>query len=757
MTDRTINWVFRATDKTSAAFRSVDSKIAGITKSLRTFAGFAGFASIATGVGALTRSLVELGSELNDVSEKLGVSAEGVQVLKFAAEQTGATFEQLQSALQFNTKLTGEAVRGNKKAAEAFRLLGIDAKRFADLSLDRRFAVLAEQLSKVEDPALRLDLTLKALGRGGAGLAPLLAQGGEALSKYEDQLRSTNSILSNEQVKALDEAGDAWDAFILRLKARAAPAVTETIGFLGRLGDSVAALTKQLGSGAALPGGIPRDFAPPIPKGPQRRRGTAGVLSSDEAAALVGIPGKKSLDKALADFDKAFATVDAILAKGRAESEAAAKSSAKAIQDEIDGIFTNTRTPQETYYAGLERIAELQGSGLDAETAARAVDQLAQQFAIAQQAIYDASLAGREWNDLVAESAQITEDTITPLERYWRQLDLIQKALYDGLITPEISTRATNDAAQKAADELREIAGANDQVKDSTEQLFEDLKLAANGFARDLTDVFFDSTNSIGDMFKKLAETIAKALFTSLVTEPLVASILGSFGKKELGGPVSAGRPYLVGEKGPELLVSNQAAARRVVPGAIMAGASVVGEDGPEFIRPSYSGKIIPHHDLIKSVQTATRPPVDVERLAPVILNRIVSASPPSVAGNGPEFPRPSRSGEIIANDDTQRAVARILESFKLPPFAGFRAGGGPVSPGSAYVVGERGPELFVPSSSGKVLPEIQSAAQPVQVNLTINSVDPHTAAQTIANQERLITGMIRRATMRAGRRPVMA
>jgi phage-related minor tail protein len=36
---------------------------------------------------------------------------------------------------------------------------------------------------------------------------------------------------------------------------------------------------------------------------------------------------------------------------------------------------------------------------------------------------------------------------------------------------------------------------------------------------------------------------------------------------------------------------------------------------------------------------------------------------------------------------------------------AGFRANGGPVSGGSPYVVGERGPELFVPSVSGSIVP----------------------------------------------------
>lgn len=37
--------------------------------------------------------------------------------------------------------------------------------------------------------------------------------------------------------------------------------------------------------------------------------------------------------------------------------------------------------------------------------------------------------------------------------------------------------------------------------------------------------------------------------------------------------------------------------------------------------------------------------------------------------------------------------------------FGGARAGGGPVSGGSAYVVGERGPELFVPGASGAIVP----------------------------------------------------
>lgn len=47
--------------------------------------------------------------------------------------------------------------------------------------------------------------------------------------------------------------------------------------------------------------------------------------------------------------------------------------------------------------------------------------------------------------------------------------------------------------------------------------------------------------------------------------------------------------------------------------------------------------------------------------------------------------------------------------------FGGFRADGGPVSAGKAYVVGERGPELFMPKMAGSVLPNMSGIA-PVRV-----------------------------------------
>ena len=52
-----------------------------------------------------------------------------------------------------------------------------------------------------------------------------------------------------------------------------------------------------------------------------------------------------------------------------------------------------------------------------------------------------------------------------------------------------------------------------------------------------------------------------------------------------------------------------------------------------------------------------------------------------------------------------QTVTAPLAAGISGAILKGFRAEGGPVGAGGAYVVGEKGPELFVPSSSGSIVP----------------------------------------------------
>ncbi len=72
------------------------------------------------------------------------------------------------------------------------------------------------------------------------------------------------------------------------------------------------------------------------------------------------------------------------------------------------------------------------------------------------------------------------------------------------------------------------------------------------------------------------------------------------------------------------------------------------------------------------------------------------------------------------------------------------RATGGPVSPGRAYLVGERGAELFVPTSSGRV--EASGAgARDVRVTITVNA-SGDAAPAMLAQSSRQVARAVRAA-----------
>ena len=72
------------------------------------------------------------------------------------------------------------------------------------------------------------------------------------------------------------------------------------------------------------------------------------------------------------------------------------------------------------------------------------------------------------------------------------------------------------------------------------------------------------------------------------------------------------------------------------------------------------------------------------------------------------------------------------------------RATGGPVSAGRSYVVGERGPELFVPSSGGRI-EKMSGGGRDVRVGITIQSPAP-SDPQVLRQSSRQVARAIRSA-----------
>jgi hypothetical protein len=75
------------------------------------------------------------------------------------------------------------------------------------------------------------------------------------------------------------------------------------------------------------------------------------------------------------------------------------------------------------------------------------------------------------------------------------------------------------------------------------------------------------------------------------------------------------------------------------------------------------------------------------------------------------------------------------------------RATGGPVSPGRGYLVGERGPELFMPTSAGRIEPDAPGGkAREVRVSINLASPRGASAPTALQRSSRQVASAVRRA-----------
>ena len=88
--------------------------------------------------------------------------------------------------------------------------------------------------------------------------------------------------------------------------------------------------------------------------------------------------------------------------------------------------------------------------------------------------------------------------------------------------------------------------------------------------------------------------------------------------------------------------------------------------------------------------------------------------------------------------------------------FAGF-AKGGAVSKGKPVVVGERGPELFVPNQTGQITQSARgTGGEGVNVNFNINTVDASGFEDLLFRSRGAISSLINQAVNEQGRGAVV-
>ena len=185
------------------------SRIDGLAANLQT-AGAAITGSIAfLRVRDFVRETVELGSAVDDTSQILGISRQELQEWQHVARLSGAEVGEFTSAF---VRLQDRMAAGGEGAA-VFRRLGVEIRN-ADGSLRSASDVLgdlADPIASIGSDAERTGVLIDLLGRSGARLGPLFAQGSEGVAAARAELAALGGGLSDEAVQASADLGDAWD------------------------------------------------------------------------------------------------------------------------------------------------------------------------------------------------------------------------------------------------------------------------------------------------------------------------------------------------------------------------------------------------------------------------------------------------------------------------------------------------------------------------------------------------------------------
>lgn len=146
---------------------------------------------------------------------------------------------------------------------------------------------------------------------------------------------------------------------------------------------------------------------------------------------------------------------------------------------------------------------------------------------------------------------------------------------------------------------------------------------------------------------------------------------------------------------------------------------------------------------LLRAVRTGKLGFDDLKRTALAVMNDIAQAA--IRTGLDSLF---SGSGKGQSGGGLLSLGAQLAGAFLGAPG---RAMGGPVSQGRAYRVGEQGPELFVPSSSGRVEPFSAAGRAARDVRVTIHLNAPQGAEpEALTRSSRQIAQQVRRVLERS-------
>lgn len=214
--------------------------------------GFAAAATAAAAAGValavMGKKAIDAADDLSKTAQKAGVTTEALSRLKYAADFSDVSLEQLSGGLQKLSRNMADIASGKGgSAATAFSALGIGITEASGQlrDADEVFAQIADKFSRLEDGSTKTALAIQLFGRAGADLIPLLNGGSASLAAMANESDRLGLTVSTKTGRAAEQFNDTLtkigriiDGVVLRISTAALPA-------LQRLADALSSTAFQ--------------------------------------------------------------------------------------------------------------------------------------------------------------------------------------------------------------------------------------------------------------------------------------------------------------------------------------------------------------------------------------------------------------------------------------------------------------------------------------------------------------------------------
>jgi hypothetical protein len=717
--------------------------VSTISRSINTTLGAIGVGFSLHALNSAIKEAIARADDFSALGQAFGTTATEISRLDYIARQSNSSIQDLAGGMQ---KLFVSVGGGSKQAGrvtKAFDELGLSVDSLKILPLREQLEALAGAFTKIENPVDRLTIANALFAKQAKSWVPLLNKGAEGMRQLAEESDNLGNTLTAEGTKRLEEMDRQLKkvtAASMGLKTELAiglgPALVAIYEFFttaakgarvfweALLGptEPVAVLQEQLddlverrneilnhlrrieGSALVLPEVLVQWRGELVKVEAEMGRINLALqqFGKDAAAASGGGVGdplvdEEKLDKARTDvlalgdpLKKLTAQFEEnrqkLIAVGLEfpELRASASSAISFITAEFWDATAAVREFEDSLTSirvdGLELTLVDSGIKEQIDHIAAALDNYS-------------GKAIRKSVEMTAAQSQAFDRLAASIKGPTDQLALLDQALGSEAFADldrsikEDMTKAEGEALGKIKSDMDAMGAA---FKETTDKMSVYAEQAARNMQDSLADFLFDPFDKgikgmlsgfIDILRRMVAEAAAAKIFEALGAGrgggffgKLLGSILGASagggsgggsggfrfgGPKAEGGAVAPGQHYLVGEKGPELFV------------------------------PGASGAIVPNNALEGSA----------------LLGGLFGAGKTGASGAidkmADDF---NKTKETFVPNNA--LLGGLFGAGKTGGGSGFaRAAGGPVSAGKSYLVGEKGPEMFIPGASGAVVP----------------------------------------------------